>query len=571
MATTAETGAGAVRLPTPAPGPVARPGAVKPPAKPKPTAPRPVKTPTPPKRTTPPARPAYQTPGRPRPLAGDVRQIDLSRTGVQQILDYAMTLLGVDYKWGGKHPDQGGLDCSGLIAFVYGQYGINVNGPSRQQAQMGTAVAAKDAQPGDLLAFDVSSARPGIDHIGIYLGNGQMLVAPKTGDVVKVQKVNLASVKTIRRVIPDTFSRDGLTNVNGKLAYQPSEGIPVAPASKASLAAGVDSAQPEVADPGAPAGGALAAMGRAAVGLPQAGGTGIKPTTDLRSYSDQQLETFARDNYPDMAWALTIPDVKSAMFRWMREGQSDQWLLGQLYNTQWWKTTQKTARDWQQLKAMDPAAWDAKVAQSKAEITALSQRIGAPLTAAQINDLSDKQNRLGWTDAQIQEAVAGQFRYTSGKAATGQGGGQVANLKALADEYLVPLSDVTLSQWAQKMLTGQASEQTFTAYLTEQAKSLFPAITAALDSGISVRQYFEPYAQLAARTLEVAPESIDLNDPKWFKALGQVDDKGNRSVMSLTEWSDYVRRDPQYRKTKQATATAAETAELIGREMGVVR
>ena len=57
-----------------------------------------------------------------------------------------------------------------------------------------------EARPGDLLFFDYSSERPGIDHVGIYMGDGKMIAAPQPGDVVKVQSVSNPTV--IRRVLP---------------------------------------------------------------------------------------------------------------------------------------------------------------------------------------------------------------------------------------------------------------------------------------------------------------------------------------------------------------------------------
>jgi hypothetical protein len=108
--------------------------------------------------------------------------------------------LGVPYQWGGTDPATG-LDCSGLTQRVYADLGIDLPRTSSQQATAGRPVAGlADAQPGDLVFFDWSS-RPGIDHVGIYVGDGKMIAAPQEGEVVKVQDVGNPSV--IRRVLPD--------------------------------------------------------------------------------------------------------------------------------------------------------------------------------------------------------------------------------------------------------------------------------------------------------------------------------------------------------------------------------
>ena len=112
----------------------------------------------------------------------------------------ALEYLGVPYLWGGTDPSKG-LDCSGFTQLVYKSQGVELPRVSSQQATAGRAVPSMaEARPGDLLFFDYSSERPGIDHVGIYMGDGKMIAAPQPGDVVKVQSVSNPTV--IRRVLP---------------------------------------------------------------------------------------------------------------------------------------------------------------------------------------------------------------------------------------------------------------------------------------------------------------------------------------------------------------------------------
>ncbi|MGY1774885.1 lytic transglycosylase domain-containing protein [Geodermatophilus sp. SYSU D00804] len=117
-----------------------------------------------------------------------------------QAVAAARRYLGVPYAWGGTDPSVG-LDCSGLVQRVFADLGIDLPRTSSQQATAGTPVASlAEARPGDLVFFDNSPSRPGIDHVGIYVGDGKMIAAPQEGDVVRVQDVGTPTV--IRRALP---------------------------------------------------------------------------------------------------------------------------------------------------------------------------------------------------------------------------------------------------------------------------------------------------------------------------------------------------------------------------------
>jgi len=91
----------------------------------------------------------------------------------------ALRYLGIPYLWGGASPATG-FDCSGLVMYVYAQLGISLPHYAAAQYQLGTAVDRSQLLPGDLVFFDA------LNHVGIYIGNGQFVHAPQTGDVVKI-------------------------------------------------------------------------------------------------------------------------------------------------------------------------------------------------------------------------------------------------------------------------------------------------------------------------------------------------------------------------------------------------
>jgi peptidoglycan DL-endopeptidase CwlO len=142
-----------------------------------------------------------------------------SATSEGAVVTEARKYLGVPYLWGGTDPAKG-LDCSGFTKLVYGNLGIELPRTSSQQATAGTAVASlADARPGDLVFFDHDGSRPGIDHVGIYVGDGKMIAAPQAGEVVKVQDVGDPAV--IRRVLPAGSAAPAAAASGGSLAGVP--------------------------------------------------------------------------------------------------------------------------------------------------------------------------------------------------------------------------------------------------------------------------------------------------------------------------------------------------------------
>jgi len=102
--------------------------------------------------------------------------------GVQAVR-IAMRYLGTPYVWGGEQP--GGFDCSGLTQFSYAQVGISLPRVTYQQIRTGVAVPRTSLAPGDLVFFNNAH------HMGMYIGAGNMVHAPHTGDVVKVSSLNI--------------------------------------------------------------------------------------------------------------------------------------------------------------------------------------------------------------------------------------------------------------------------------------------------------------------------------------------------------------------------------------------
>jgi cell wall-associated NlpC family hydrolase len=109
-----------------------------------------------------------------------------------RVVAYARHFLGVPYSYGGASPSTG-FDCSGLVRFVYGHFGIVLPHSSFADLTLGRRVSRRWLRPGDVVFF------AGASHVGIYAGGGQFIDAPHTGAVVRISTMGDYGYYTARR------------------------------------------------------------------------------------------------------------------------------------------------------------------------------------------------------------------------------------------------------------------------------------------------------------------------------------------------------------------------------------
>jgi cell wall-associated NlpC family hydrolase len=130
----------------------------------------------------------------------------LSSLQRDSIIDHTRSLLGVRYKWAGLNPAKG-LDCSGIVKYVFAKLGVELPHRAAELAKMGDPILKDTAamQPGDLLVFGKPGRR--ISHVGIYIGDGKMIHASSSShhvveaEVVKYRPPGGLQWKGVRRIV----------------------------------------------------------------------------------------------------------------------------------------------------------------------------------------------------------------------------------------------------------------------------------------------------------------------------------------------------------------------------------
>lgn len=121
--------------------------------------------------------------------------------------NHALDALGVKYRYGGASPEEG-FDCSGLVTHVYGRaWGLGLPRTVDEQRGVGTPVPLDELEPGDLVFYNTRN-RP-FSHVGIYVGRGFFVHAPRPGAKVRMESVQTSYWRTrvngARRIDPRAF------------------------------------------------------------------------------------------------------------------------------------------------------------------------------------------------------------------------------------------------------------------------------------------------------------------------------------------------------------------------------
>jgi hypothetical protein len=250
------------------------------------------------------------------------------------------------------------------------------------------------------------------------------------------------------------------------------------------------------------------------------------------------------------------------------------------------------------VQANNPNLTTANTSNQAAEIANTADRLGVQLTPAQMNYLTaqadayqSSSGTIGWTQAQIDQAVSGYFTFptTNGVPDPTKLSGDAASvyqgLKKIADSYQIPISangPNGLASWVTSAISGindsgqvdtttalssgaGAAEAAFTQYAQATAAGLYPQFATQIAKGIPTTTLLDPYAQVAASVLgfgnvagtsasvsqasdATASLNIDWSNPKWSVALnGERDPTTGQPVpMTLDQWRSHLINDPQY-------------------------
>lgn len=427
-------------------------------------------------------------------------------TSGEEIVDYLKQFVGTPYVWGGTDPK--GFDCSGLMQYGFSHFGIKLPRVTYDMIGQGQAISMKGLRPGDLVFFDTEKNTPGPDHVGIYMGDGKMLDAPRPGKNVEI-------VDMTQGYYADRFM--GGRRMNGVTSVGSNEGDYASTADKVKLS----------------------------------------PEELAASYGWSA------------AFMDSNPELKKLFGDAVAGTWTAQKFQAQLRDTKWFKETSATARQMQAQKADDPATFNATLAATKLQVQKVASEIGAAVPASQLGKIANNVMMTGMDEDGLRQVLGGYITFTKGTM-TGEAGMHAYTMKQYAYNNGITLSDQTLKNQAALVVKKLATTEDFEAQVREQAKSMFPGYAGQLDAGQNMMDIASPYMQTMSQELGIPDTSITLQDPTIKSALNGLNQQGKPTGKTLMDFTTQLRNDPRWASTKGAQDQVMAGANQVLKNFGLI-
>lgn len=453
----------------------------------------------------------------------------------EDILRFLMQQVGKKYVWGGDSPEVG-FDCSGLMWFGAKNFGINIPRTSNAQLAALRHVALNEAQVGDLVFFD-SDNNGNSDHVGMYAGNGMVLVADNPSVPIHVVPVStearITGVGRLPGVVNTNISDGGLLH-----------------AKTASLT-GVNGAD-------------FSAL------LPSA-----RPTYDLFGSLGLQSpnSSLLNENY---GLAASFMESDPELANIYSEAVAGTWSTDQftaaLQNTNWWKNNSDSTRKMLELKYTDPAQYQQDIQNKTVELTEQATKLGVHLSTTGLATLADLALVTNMNDAQINGYLSKYLELSQQGHFSGYAGQVELGVREYAREMGVPLTDDYVERAVSGIVAGTDSLQARRAHIQTIAEQTFPAYADQIKDGVTVGQIAAPYLATQAKIWEMDPNKIDLFDPTLRGALQSTAVQGQDAIpsqMPLYDFEKKLRSDPKWLSTNNARESMSTTANQVLSDMGL--
>lgn len=267
----------------------------------------------------------------------------------------------------------------------------------------------------------------------------------------------------------------------------------------------------------------------------------------------QETATNIAANYGySVAFFNSDPSLKKLLDDAVRENWIPSQFVSHLMATDWYKKHGEAARQLIALKTQDPATYQQRLNSAHSQILSIAYQVGAGMNQGDVHALAEKAMTLGWTEAQIKQALKPYITTNTSGVYRGSAGQTQLQLRELASQYGYSVSDGQIGKWVRDIAMGAGSVEQVKQVLMGYTASKFPALKDRIMAGETLEDIAAPYKDSYAQILEVNPKTINLRDPKILKALQSKDSKGAPTTQTVWQFEQDLRNDPRWLKTQNA-------------------
>lgn len=425
----------------------------------------------------------------------------------QDIAQYAQQFIGTPYAWGGNSLTSG-VDCSGLVQQVYQHFGLSVARQTYDQIGQGRAVDMKDLRPGDMIFFDTDKGAAGPDHVGLYIGNGKFIHAPRPGKGVEIDDLKSGYYQ-------DLFMG-----------------------------------------------------GRRVSGIEGGGPNNDQDLSGSELPSRLSPEELASEYGFAYSFLKSVPDVAKVFDEYVRDNLSKEAFQAKLRNTKWWQENSDSMRKAQAMKSTDPATYEANLQATQVMVQQEAAKIGASIPPKKLKSIAEKAMATNMDEGQLANVLGGYIKFVGGTL-KGEAGQYENSIKSYAASQGVSMDDQSIKNQAALIGRKLATEEDFKNQIMQQAISSYPGYRQQLEAGQTMTDIANPYIQIMAQQLELPSASIKLTDPLIRSALNGVNKDGKPTGMDQTDFLARVRNDPRWTETDNAQDGVMKTGLAVLKSMGL--
>lgn len=286
----------------------------------------------------------------------------------------------------------------------------------------------------------------------------------------------------------------------------------------------------------------------------------------------RKMFDLSRLSITNLGFAASPTDLQGIAEHALLHGTTDQQALKAMQGLARYTDKSESERQFIALALLDPETLNARIRATSADLRMSAHELGVRLTDDQLLDLSTKVFREGFTAEQVRQELVSQVNWEQTDQLQGAAADAFQNVRRIASDYMVNLSDRGMRSWAAAVLGGDGDLSQFTEYAMQQAVSRFPTMQAALERGLTAQDFVEPYRQLVSQFWEMNPEEVDFmgNEKLWGLLDGGRGEKGEARPLTLSESAKWLRSQEQYQKTDTFRSQVAEVSEMLGQTFGKV-